>query len=308
MDEHQPIDRRPPEHGNQPAQHSKRRRVSTPSGTSPFAIIADFEHSWGEVNVSGNGSTWNTSELWVGNYGAGDLNVFNDGDVTSTVGRIGVQSTSNGTVRVGGTGSTWHVTATFRRRRRQWIALSSSGGAVYTPLGVCSRGRWRCTRQRLARCQQCCEQRRCLPRTGRHPGLSASTLNINGNYIQSSIGTLHIDLDTGDHGRLARQRRRYAGRYDRRRLDHRWPFWQPSPGQSFTLLSWTGTRSGTFTTVNLPDPNLGIAWIVAVCLKRGAASRGHVRGSPAISTVTAKSTPPITSLAEERIGQRRAAQ
>jgi hypothetical protein len=92
------------------------------------------------------------------------------------------------------------------------------------------------------------------------PGLAASTLNIGGNYIQTSTGKLNFDLDTGDHGRLIVNGDVTLNGEINVDWFYNLPFWTPTVGQSFTLMSWSGTRSGSFTTVDLPDFSPGFDW------------------------------------------------
>ena len=81
--------------------------------TSIQASIGLFSGSTGAATVSGsdpngNASTWTISfDLFVGASGDGTLEVTNGGTVSNTIGYIGLQSGSTGTVTVDGADSTW---------------------------------------------------------------------------------------------------------------------------------------------------------------------------------------------------------
>lgn len=72
-------------------------------------FIAKEVGSTGTVTVDGAGSTWTSSfRFRVGRNGTGTLNITNGGSVSNTsVGYIGVNTGSTGTVTVDGSGSTW---------------------------------------------------------------------------------------------------------------------------------------------------------------------------------------------------------
>jgi T5SS/PEP-CTERM-associated repeat protein len=62
----------------------------------------------GVVNISGTGSTWNSSfEIDVGYHGAGTLNITGGGAVSGDYGEIGYESGSHGMATVDGVGSKW---------------------------------------------------------------------------------------------------------------------------------------------------------------------------------------------------------
>ena len=62
----------------------------------------------GTTTVTGVGSNWtNSSEIYVGRFGSGTLNIEAGGLVNSTYGRVGDLSGSTGAVTVTGAGSKW---------------------------------------------------------------------------------------------------------------------------------------------------------------------------------------------------------
>ena len=62
------------------------------------------------VTVSGAGSLLNGGDTIVGDYSSGVLNVLAGGDATSSSrGLVGFGEGANGTVTVGGSGSTWNI-------------------------------------------------------------------------------------------------------------------------------------------------------------------------------------------------------
>ena len=88
------------------------------AGGKVIAYSDAFDHGWGYVGrhagstgtatVTGEGSTWtNSGRLYVGDKGAGTLNIEAGGQVSNTSGYVGYESGSTGTVTVTGAGSTW---------------------------------------------------------------------------------------------------------------------------------------------------------------------------------------------------------
>jgi T5SS/PEP-CTERM-associated repeat protein len=58
--------------------------------------------------VDGSGSSWNSSDLTVGNSGNGTLNITGGGAVSTYSADIGYESGATGVVAVDGPGSTWN--------------------------------------------------------------------------------------------------------------------------------------------------------------------------------------------------------
>jgi fibronectin-binding autotransporter adhesin len=73
-----------------------------------YGYIGYYSVATGVVNVTGSGSTWTSSALYVGESGSGTLNITNGGSVGSNGDNsIGKWSGSTGTVTVDGAGSKW---------------------------------------------------------------------------------------------------------------------------------------------------------------------------------------------------------
>jgi T5SS/PEP-CTERM-associated repeat protein len=89
--------------------------------TTTRSTVGSVTGSSGTVKVTGAGSQWNNAqELTVGNAGTGILNIENGGVVNSvntnnffSPNFVGLNSGSNGTVKVTGTGSQWNVGQTL---------------------------------------------------------------------------------------------------------------------------------------------------------------------------------------------------
>jgi len=63
----------------------------------------------GTATISGNGSQWNnSSDLLVGIYGTGILNINTGGAVNNTIGYLGYSSGADGTATISGSGSQWN--------------------------------------------------------------------------------------------------------------------------------------------------------------------------------------------------------
>jgi T5SS/PEP-CTERM-associated repeat protein len=76
--------------------------------SSSQGIIGLTDGSTGTATVSGAGSSWtNSSDLFVGDYGTGILNIDSGGSVSNTNGYLGYYGDGSGTATVSGVGSTW---------------------------------------------------------------------------------------------------------------------------------------------------------------------------------------------------------
>ncbi len=86
-----------------------------------YAYIGNNVASSGVAMVMGSGSQWNNSErIYVGNYGAGTLNVETGGIVSSSrEGLIGYNAGSTGLATVTGLGSQWN--------NSNWLAVGYAG-------------------------------------------------------------------------------------------------------------------------------------------------------------------------------------
>ncbi len=95
------------------------------------ALIAVVGLSTGEVTV-GSGGVWNmSSDVWVGQSGAGSLVVTGGGSVASTHGVLGVFPDGTGAVVVTGTSSLWHCTTVLKvGGSGEGSATVSAGGEI----------------------------------------------------------------------------------------------------------------------------------------------------------------------------------
>lgn len=87
--------------------------------SNDFASIGEQAGSVGRVRITG-GSSWQTSALWVGWYGQGELMVDGGSQVSSRLpGFIGSAAGSEGIVTISGAGSRWSLTAAGNDGRLQ---------------------------------------------------------------------------------------------------------------------------------------------------------------------------------------------
>jgi hypothetical protein len=103
------------------------------------------------------------------------------------------------------------------------------------------------------------------------PGNSAGKLSVTGNFIQNSTSSLQMELGgTGD------------GQYDKLAVGGNLSAqgsltvqlingFTPAAGNSFDLLDWGGTRSGTLA-LNLPSLSPGLAWNTSSFVSTGVLS------------------------------------
>ena len=95
------------------------------------------------------------------------------------------------------------------------------------------------------------------------PGSSPGTITVDGDYTQDSSGTLTIELGGTTAGTEYDQLvvtgvASLDGTLDVSRINE----YSPELGDSFTILTY-GSHTGTFSTLNLPDLDPGLAWEVA---------------------------------------------
>ena len=155
-----------------------------------WGSIGDNNGSTGTVTVDGPGSTWtNSSQLVVGNYGDGTLNITDGGMVSNSWSYIGSVSSSTGTVTVNGANSTWTNTDYLVVGRygngtlniTNGGAVSNSGGSI----GYNSGGTGEVTVDGTGST---------LANKGLIVGhFGNGTLNITGGGLVSVAGTLYID-------------------------------------------------------------------------------------------------------------------
>jgi T5SS/PEP-CTERM-associated repeat protein/autotransporter-associated beta strand protein len=105
--------------------------VSADYDFNPGSYIGGNAGSRGLVKVSGIGSTWTNSSVYVGNSGIGTLQIQTGGVVTDQDAYIGENAGSNGTVTVSGGGSTWtNSTGLYIGESGTGSLVISGGGSV----------------------------------------------------------------------------------------------------------------------------------------------------------------------------------
>lgn len=98
--------------------------------------IGSYANGSGTMTVDGTGSTWvNSNNLYVGNSGAGILNITQGGSVTCDDAYIGHATDSSGTVAVDGEGSTWTNSGSLRVGDEGTGALAITNGGTVTSDG-----------------------------------------------------------------------------------------------------------------------------------------------------------------------------
>ena len=107
--------------------------------TTGYSAIGTLAGANGRVTVSGTNAQWtNSGTLYVGDYGAGILNVNTGGSATTASLTIGLQAHSTGTVGVGG-GTLTTTSGLFVGNAGTGVMIVQLGGAVtsqYSTLGV----------------------------------------------------------------------------------------------------------------------------------------------------------------------------
>ena len=74
---------------------------------STLGVIGQNQNSVGTVSIKGEGSTWISDEIQIGNSGIGSLTLESQGEVASTLATIGTSADGFGVVTVRGIASTW---------------------------------------------------------------------------------------------------------------------------------------------------------------------------------------------------------
>jgi T5SS/PEP-CTERM-associated repeat protein len=105
-----------------------------------FGFLGYNSGSTGTVTVDGAGSSWtNSSDLLVGDSGAGTLTIQNGGKVSNVVGYLGVNASSTGTATVDGAGSSWtNSSALYVGNSGAGTLTIRNGGNVSNVLGEIS--------------------------------------------------------------------------------------------------------------------------------------------------------------------------
>jgi T5SS/PEP-CTERM-associated repeat protein len=221
--------------------------------------LGQFVDGTGDVTVTGTGSWWQSMGMVsVGGAGAGTLTIADGGIVTSVFGRIGRDPGSTGVVVIDGVGSRWSCTAAVTVAStgpapsagtltlRNGGAVFAAGGVMVNPGGV------------LQGAGDIVGNLTNLARVA--PGDSIGNLRVAGNYTQSAVGAgvaLDIQLASAtSFDSLAVSGNAALGGVLNVTLLNGYV---PAAGVTFNILDW-GSRSGTFSTVNLPSLQSPLAW------------------------------------------------
>ncbi len=202
----------------------------------------------GKLTIDGVGSRLTaTGPLNVGSRGTGEVGVFNGGVLESGSGRI-----SNRIVEVVGVGSIW-------RGGRKDIGVAGtlsvhSGGEVITTPGSIIDNRGLVTGDGTLTGT--------ISNSGTvQPGNSPGTLTINGNYLESALGKLEIELGSSAHDLLdVGGSAALAGRLHVSILDEGAGTLLPESGDLFEILHADVSRIGTFSTAALPPLPSDLEW------------------------------------------------
>jgi T5SS/PEP-CTERM-associated repeat protein len=226
----------------------------------PIGIFAAAD---GKVTVSGAGSQWiNNSVVAVGVNGRGMLSILDGGRVQSTNGFVGREAGSAGTVLIDGPGSRWDVNGdlTMGLTGTGTASLEVRNGGVLSAAGIMmigSRGTLRGDGTIVAD----------VFNAGTvAPGTSPGTLLVNGNFQQSVGGRLQIELAAASFdkldvtGEITLDNTLFGppmgGTLDVSLVED----FVPYGTQSFDILDWSGSLSGTFTSIQLPTLGGTLVW------------------------------------------------
>jgi T5SS/PEP-CTERM-associated repeat protein len=236
------------------------------------ANIGELSGSSGTVTVDGVGSMWtNTSVLAVGSDATGMLTITGAGVVTSFLGRIGRNPGSTGTVLIDGAGSRWSAgnvftmglagTGTATLEVRNGGVLSVAAGMSIGPNGTV-RGDGTIAANVSAAGG--------LIAPGNSTGFSTATLQVTGNYAQSTLNaTLQIELSSNAaFDKLAATgAMTLGGVLDVQLADG----YVPHGSRSFDILDW-GSQTGLFDAIILPTLGGTLVWDASQLYSTGVLS------------------------------------
>ena len=109
------------------------------SGGGSLSDVTGYVIS-GAVTVSGVGSKWTNTSVYVGYSGTGTLNVTTGGLVSDVNGYVGGTAGANGTATVAGTGSKWINTGSLTIGTSGTGTLTITGGAALSVTGATTIG------------------------------------------------------------------------------------------------------------------------------------------------------------------------
>jgi outer membrane autotransporter protein len=228
------------------------------TATDVGTVVGQNPGSAGTVDVNGPGSKLtDTGNLVLAENGSGVMDVTNGGNVSDTNATVGADKGSSGTVIVDGGGSQWNNSGSLDIGQvgtgvvdvANGGVITAGGGTIVGPNGDLM-GNGTVTTPTLI------DNGIMMP-TG--PGGTPGTLTVIGNYQQGSNGILEIAIG-GPQPSQADQLKvdgsaKLNGTLEITSLNA----FHPSIGDSYELLSASGTRSGQFSTIVDVANNSGLS-------------------------------------------------
>jgi T5SS/PEP-CTERM-associated repeat protein len=236
--------------------------------TSRLAFLgvrgAIFSQSSAAVQIDGMGSNWSCSEqLFVGYESEALLTISGGAHVTSGTGQIGFTATGNGSVRVSGAGSRWiNTESLYVGVVGSGELIVSSGGVVAVDdlLSIGPRGTVQGSSTIAADIRNGGIVAPGIP-SAIAPNAALGTLQVSGNYQQTTAGALQIQLDSATvfdklsiTGEAA-----LAGALD---VSFSNNGFSPTAGMIFEILRADGGVFDSFTTTSLPTLDPDLTWNV----------------------------------------------
>jgi T5SS/PEP-CTERM-associated repeat protein len=237
-------------------------------------LVNRFAAGNGTLNISG-GHVLTLGETRVADEGTGLIRIENGGTLQTGLNAYLARNaaTANATAVVTGPGSQWDVdlglTVGGAGNGRLTVA---NGGSVFAINGVTINARGTLDGDGFVGNN--------VSNSGVvSPALSATdpaVLRVNGNFTQTSNGTLKALLASGsDYSRLdATSNITLAGTLNVTTVAGFSPF----AGQAFDLLNWTLTRTGSFGTLQLPTLAAGLSWNTSQLYTTGVISVAGANG------------------------------
>ena len=227
------------------------------------ADIGNQTGATGAVTITGAGSNLNTiNGLFVGATAAGTLAIENGGSVTSASGFIGFSSGSNGIVTVTGTNSKWAISVDLDMNEAGAgsLTVSNNGTVQAANVIIGAMSSVHGDGNIIANVQN---------GGAVAPGTSPGALHITGNYSQSSAGSLQIELGgtapgTGYDQLLISGSAALNGTLAVSLING----YMGAAGDNFNIITFT-SRTGAFSTVQLPALSAGLMWNAARLYSNG---------------------------------------
>jgi T5SS/PEP-CTERM-associated repeat protein len=231
--------------------------------TARAATIGDAGGAAGTLNINNTtfnviGSDASNTELIIGRGGTGTLMVQNGGKVSvsgaSGDATIGELAGGIGSATVTGAGSSWSTTGALRVGLAGQGSLTVASGGIVTASSiiVATTG----TVHGDGTINGAVQNSGVVA-----PGISPGALHVSGSYTQSPAGQLQIELGGTTAGTQYDQlivagNLTLDGTLQASLINS----FSPTVGNSFNIMSWTGSLSGAFATITLPALGSFLAW------------------------------------------------